>query len=243
MFEILDSKKMLEGQGVVVNRLFPVTSGRMNHDPFVLFDHFAVEQGQGFDTHPHRGFEAITYLFSGSMNHKDNLGNDSTVSGGGAQIFCAGRGISHSEMPAGKEVTRGIQFWINLEKKLKTIEPSYQLVVAEEIPVLDFDGGSRTIIVGEGSPAKLQNDINYEHISLDNGASYRLEGIEGLHGLIYLLSGKLEVEQVTFEDTQSLLFDGDNKSLSIKAHTDCRLMFASGRPHCEPIRQFGPYVD
>jgi len=243
MFEILDSKKMLEGQGVVVNRLFPVTSGRMNHDPFVLFDHFAVEQGQGFDTHPHRGFEAITYLFSGSMNHKDNLGNDSTVSGGGAQIFCAGRGISHSEMPAGKEVTRGIQFWINLEKKLKTIEPSYQLVVAEEIPVLDFDGGSRTIIVGEGSPAKLQNDINYEHISLDNGASYRLEGIEGLHGLIYLLSGKLEVGKEMLEDTQSLLFDGDNKSLSLKAQSECRLMFASGRPHCEPIRQFGPYVD
>ena len=243
MFEILDSKKMLEGQGVVVNRLFPVTSGRMNHDPFVLFDHFAVEQGQGFDTHPHRGFEAITYLFSGSMNHKDNLGNDSTVSGGGAQIFCAGRGISHSEMPAGKEVTRGIQFWINLEKKLKTIEPSYQLVAAEEIPVLDFDGGSRTIIVGEGSPAKLQNDINYEHISLDNGASYRLEGIEGLHGLIYLLSGKLEVGKEMLEDAQSLLFDGDNKSLSLKAQSECRLMFASGRPHCEPIRQFGPYVD
>ncbi len=243
MFEILDSKKMLEGQGVVVNRLFPVTSGRMNHDPFVLFDHFAVEQGQGFDTHPHRGFEAITYLFSGSMNHKDNLGNDSTVSGGGAQIFCAGRGISHSEMPAGKEVTRGIQFWINLEKKLKTIEPSYQLVAAEEIPVLDFDGGSRTIIVGEGSPAKLQNDINYEHISLDNGASYRLEGIEGLHGLMYLLSGKLEVGKEMLEDTQSLLFDGDNKSLSLKAQSECRLMFASGRPHCEPIRQFGPYVD
>ncbi len=243
MLEILDSKKMLEGQGVVVNRLFPVTSGRMNHDPFVLFDHFAVEQGQGFDTHPHRGFEAITYLFSGSMNHKDNLGNDSTISGGGAQIFCAGRGISHSEMPKGKEVTRGIQFWINLEKKLKTIEPSYQLVSAEEIPVHDFDGGLRTIIVGEGSPVKLQNDINYEHISLDNGASYRLEGIEGLHGLIYLLSGKLEVGQVTLEDAQSLLFDGDNKSLLIKAQSECRLMLASGRPHCEPIRQFGPYVD
>ena len=243
MLEILDSKKMMEGQGVVVNRLFPVTGGRMNHDPFVLFDHFAVEQGQGFDTHPHRGFEAITYLFSGSMNHKDNLGNDSTVSGGGAQIFCAGRGISHSEMPAGKETTRGIQFWINLEKKLKTIEPSYQLVAAEEIPVLDFDGGSRTIIVGEGSPVKLQNDISYEYISLDNGASYKLEGIGGLHGLIYLLSGKLEVGKEMLEDAQSLLFDGDNKSLLIKAHTESRFMLASGRPHCEPIRQFGPYVD
>ncbi|MDP7553243.1 MAG: pirin family protein [Candidatus Thioglobus sp.] len=243
MLEILDSKKMMEGQGVVVKRLFPVTGGRMNHDPFVLFDHFAVEQGQGFDTHPHRGFEAITYLFSGAMNHKDNLGNDSTISGGGAQIFCAGRGISHSEMPAGIEVTRGIQFWINLEKKLKTIEPSYQLVSAEELPVLAFEGGSRTIIAGEGSPVKLQNSIDYEFISLDKGVSYKLEGIEGLHGLIYLLSGKLEVEGGMLKDTQSLLFDGDNKSLSIQAHTECRLMFASGRPHFEPIRQFGPYVD
>jgi redox-sensitive bicupin YhaK (pirin superfamily) len=146
-------------------------------------------------------------------------------------------------MPAGKEVTRGIQFWINLEKKLKTIEPSYQLVAAEEIPVLDFDGGSRTIIVGEGSPVKLQNDISYEYISLDNGASYKLEGIGGLHGLIYLLSGKLEVGKEMLEDAQSLLFDGDNKSLLIKAHTESRFMLASGRPHCEPIRQFGPYVD
>jgi hypothetical protein len=146
-------------------------------------------------------------------------------------------------MPAGKEVTRGIQFWINLEKKLKTIEPSYQLVAAEEIPVLDFDGGLRTVIVGEGSPVKLQNDISYEYISLDNGASYKLEEIGGLHGLIYLLSGKLEVGKEMLEDAQSLLFDGDNKSLLIKAHTESRLMLASGRPHCEPIRQFGPYVD
>ena len=109
--------------------------------------------------------------------------------------------------------------------------------------MLDFDGGSRTIIVGEGSPVKLQNDISYEYISLDNGASYKLEGIGDLHGLIYLLSGKLEVGQVTLEDAQSLLFDGDNKSLLIKAQSECRLMLASGRPHCEPIRQFGPYVD
>ncbi len=243
MFEILDSKQMMEGQGVVVNRLFPISSARMNHDPFVLFDHFAVEQGQGFDTHPHRGFEAITYLFSGAMNHKDNLGNDSTVRAGGAQIFCAGRGISHSEMPEGKETTRGIQFWINLEKKLKTIEPSYQLVKAEELPVFSIEGGSRTIIAGEGSPIKLQNNIRYEFVELEQGASHEFLQINGLQGLIYLLSGKLEVEKEHLTDLQALLFDSNNKSLLMHAQTECHLMIASGRPHLEPIRQYGPYVD
>ena len=109
--------------------------------------------------------------------------------------------------------------------------------------MLVFDGGSRTIIAGESSPVKLQNSIDYEFVSLDKGASYKLEGIEGLHGLIYLLSGKLEVEGGMLKDAQSLLFGGDNKSLLIKAHTESYLMFASGRPHFESIRQFGPYVD
>jgi len=107
-----------EGDGVVVTRLFP-THQIMNHDPFVLFDHFTLKEGTGFPNHPHRGFEAITYIFEGGMNHKDNLGNDKFVSQGGAQVFCAGSGLIHSEMPANKGTTSGIQLWINLAKKGK----------------------------------------------------------------------------------------------------------------------------
>jgi hypothetical protein len=243
VIEILDSTSTMEGQGVTVNRLFPVSSRRMNHDPFVLFDHFAVEQGQGFDTHPHRGFEAITFLFSGAMRHKDNLGNDSVVNAGGAQIFCAGRGISHSEMPEGKRTNDGIQFWISLEKKLKTVEPTYQLVEAAELPIISSDGVSRTIIVGDKSPVKMQNNIKYEYINIENGKTYIIQDIEGKSGLIYLKSGMLEIENKILNPTQSVLFDTNNNSITLKAHSECKLMYASGKPHLEPIRQYGPYVD
>ncbi|MFP6776659.1 MAG: pirin family protein [PS1 clade bacterium] len=243
MIEILDSTSTMEGQGVTVNRLFPVSSRRMNHDPFVLFDHFVVEQGQGFDTHPHRGFEAITFLFSGAMRHKDNLGNDSVVSAGGAQIFCAGKGISHSEMPEGEGDNNGIQFWISLEKKLKTVEPTYQLVEAAELPIISLDGVARTIIVGEGSPVRMQNNIKYEYMTIDQGKTYEIQDIEGESGLIYLISGSLEIEGEHLTKTQSILFDINNKSITLKAHSECQLMYASGRPHFEPIVQYGPYVD
>ena len=243
MIEVLDSTSTKEGQGVIVNRLFPVSSRRMNHDPFVLFDHFSVEQGQGFDTHPHRGFEAITFLFSGSMRHKDNLGNDSVVRPGGAQIFCAGRGISHSEMPEGDGPNNGIQFWISLEKKLKTIEPTYQLVDAVELPIISIDGVSRTIIVGEKSPVKMQNNIKYEYIAIEDQRTYKIQDIEGKSGLIYLISGSVEIQGNNLTKAQSVLFDTNNKSITLNAHSECRLMYASGKPHLEPIIQYGPYVD
>lgn len=125
---IQSAVEMSEGDGVNVNRLFPVTRERMNFDPFVLWDNFNIGPDRGFPTHPHRGFEAITYMFSGSIEHKDNLGNHSTVTAGGAQRFTAGRGIEHSEMPDSDIMSNGIQLWINLAKDLKQIDPDYQQV-------------------------------------------------------------------------------------------------------------------
>ena len=92
----IDSVLTSEGDGAEVRRLFPLRAGRMNHDPFVLWDHFFLEKGTGFPTHPHRGFEAITYIFEGSMEHRDNLGNHSRVYEKGAQRFTAGKGIEHA---------------------------------------------------------------------------------------------------------------------------------------------------
>ena len=124
----------MEGSGAKVKRLFPIRADLMNYDPFVLWDHFELAPGAGFPEHPHRGFEAITYLFNGSIEHKDNLSNQSTVYAGGAQRFTAGKGIVHSEMLAKNTTSTGIQLWINLPRKLKQIEPAYQQVDAENIP-------------------------------------------------------------------------------------------------------------
>jgi len=147
-----------EGDGVTVNRLMPVHALR-NYDPFVLWDHFDISGG-GFPDHPHRGFEAITYLFDGGMNHADNLGNKGIVYAGGAQRFTAGSGMVHSEFPDGR--AHGIQLWINLPKRLKGIEPDYQQIQADMIPESNDAGVSIRTIVGGAGAITLHTEVEHE---------------------------------------------------------------------------------
>ena len=236
-------QETLEGDGVVVNRLFPI-SQRMNFDPFVLWDHFDISAGHGFPDHPHRGFEAITYMLDGGMHHKDNLGNDAFVGKVGAQVFCAGAGIVHSEMPAEEGQSIGIQLWINLPKRLKTIEPSYQQVLDEDLPVIVFEGGCCRTIVGEGSPIKLHTDITYQHVSLNKDKQYQIYINQGLNAILYVLSGNITLDNETLGSAESLLIEADEEqNLSIQAKTDSEFMFCCGLPHHQPIYQHGPYVD
>jgi redox-sensitive bicupin YhaK (pirin superfamily) len=231
---------MAEGDGAEVVRLFPLRSGRMNYDPFVLFDHFFLEAGTGFPTHPHRGFEAITYLFEGGMQHKDNLGNNSTMTAGGAQRFTAGAGIEHSEMPDGK--SSGIQLWINLPKALKTIQPDYQAVAAGQIPEQAFDGGVRRIIVGEGSPLTLRTPIRYEDITLQPAGFYQTSFSMEEQALIYVVEGEVEIEGHSVKQQQAAYLAGLDEVI-LSSETGARLILCLGLPHHEPIRQYGPYVD
>ena len=199
--EVQSGQLTAEGDGAEVVRLFPLRSGRMNYDPFVLFDHFFLQAGTGFPTHPHRGFEAITYLFEGGMRHKDNLGNDSIMTAGGAQRFTAGAGIEHSEMPEGE--SSGIQLWINLAKAQKRIPPDYQAVAAEQIPERLFEGGTRRIIVGEGSPLKLHTQLRYEDITLHTAGSYQSSLAADERGLVYVVAGEVKLEGQSLKQQQA----------------------------------------
>ncbi len=234
--------EMSEGDGVDVNRLFPVSSKMMNFDPFVLWDNFKIEPGHGFPTHPHRGFEAITYMFNGSIEHKDNLGNHSTVTSGGAQRFTAGRGMEHSEMPNSQGISDGIQLWINLAKKLKTIDPDYQQVDEENIPLLEIEGGNIRVIVGDESPVKLQTPVRYLRVNLDSGAKLNEKVPADFRGFIYVLSGKLNVNTEIVLEREAYFFE-KTEALNIEALTESQFMLCMGKPHGEPIRQHGPFVD
>ena len=238
--EVQSGQLTVEGDGAEVVRLFPLRSGRMNYDPFVLFDHFFLEAGTGFPTHPHRGFEAITYLFEGGMQHKDNLGNDSTVTAGGAQRFTAGAGMEHSEMPDG--TSSGIQLWINLPKALKMIPPDYQAVAAGEIPEHAFDGGKRRVIVGEGSPLTLHTQVRYEDITLHSAGLYQASVSTDEQGLIYVLEGEIKFKGHTVKQQQVAYF-GRLDALTLSSEAGARFVMCVGHPHHEPIRQYGPYVD
>jgi redox-sensitive bicupin YhaK (pirin superfamily) len=240
--QIIDAKAMQEGQGAEVRRLFPLPRGLMNFDPFVLWDHFFLQAGTGFPEHPHRGFEAITYLFEGKMQHRDNLGNDSTVSAGGAQRFTAGQGIVHSEMPDAEGQTSGIQLWINLPKRLKQIEPAYQAVNAEDIPETTINGGIVRDIVGDTSPLQIKTPLTYLDIQLKPTASYELPLPAGYRGIVYIVQGETHILGKQVNTGQACLFD-QIELLDIQADTDARIMLAAGQPHGEPIHQYGPYVD
>ena len=234
--------EMSEGDGVDVNRLFPVSRKRMNFDPFVLWDNFNIDSNRGFPTHPHRGFEAITYMFSGSIEHKDNLGNHSTVTSGGAQRFTAGRGLEHSEMPDSQDKSNGIQLWINLAKELKSIEPSYQQVDKENIPVKKIEGGEISIIVGDDSPVKLKTPVRYLKVNLDKATELRESVPENFRGFIYLLSGQLNINSDQLNEREAFFFEGINE-LNINALAESHFMLCMGKPHGEPIVQHGPFVD
>ena len=240
--QIVDALAMQEGQGAEVKRLFPVGRALMNFDPFVLFDHFYLQQGTGFPDHPHRGFEAITYLFEGGMHHKDNLGNDSTVGPGGAQRFTAGCGIIHSEMPAAEGQTSGIQLWINLPRRLKQVEAAYQALDEDEIPETGIDGGSIRHIVGDDSRLALKTAVKYLDVQLQKGAGYDLPLPTGYRGIVYVVAGAAHVMGKQVTNGQACLFD-QIELVDIVADTDVRLMLAAGQPHGEPIHQHGPYVD
>lgn len=239
--EIRDALETMEGDGAEVKRLMPIR-GFMNYDPIVLWDHFDIGPGSGFPDHPHRGFEGITYLFSGAMQHTDNLGNQSTVLPGGAQRFTAGSGLIHSEMPGTDERTTGIQLWINLPKRLKQVEPAYQQVDAEQIPEHTFPGGRKRIIVGDDASIKLLTPVLYLDIQLDKNAKLD-EAVNPDHrGLVYVVTGKLQLNNQTLETGQACFME-NTALLSFQAQSACRMMVCLGQPHGESIRQYGPFVD
>jgi len=232
-----------EGDGVVVTRLFP-THQIMNHDPFVLFDHFTLKEGTGFPNHPHRGFEAITYVFEGGMNHKDNLGNDKFVSRGGAQVFCAGSGLMHSEMPANKGTTSGIQLWINLAKKEKGINPTYQFFEKEDLPSYSENGVEVTNIVGSNSPVFLNTEINYQYLKFGKDTQKTAIIQKDSNAIIYIISGEFEVNKLKVKLGESLLISTESADLlKISTENKGSLVLCSGIPHGGPIYQHGPYVD
>jgi quercetin 2,3-dioxygenase len=236
----ITAKPSIDGAGATVQRLFPTPELR-NLDPFVLLDDFDVRRPAGFPDHPHRGFEAFTYMIEGAFHHRDSLGNDSIIGPGGTQRFTSGRGARHSEMPASDGRNRGLQLWVNLPRRLKQIEPSYVGTVGEQMPVETF--GDRVIreVVGARSPVVLQTEVEYLDLELLADAKFERAIREGHNALIYVLDGELELLGDRLRGGEAVLPTAG--LVAIQASAPSRVLWLSGRPIGEPIRQRGPYVD
>jgi redox-sensitive bicupin YhaK (pirin superfamily) len=228
--------------------------------PFLLLHHFGPFQTQpGEDPldigpHPHRGFEPVTFLYSGGIRHKDSRGNEGILSGGDIQWMTAGRGIIHSER-ASREflenggVMEGIQLWINLPKRFKMEEPRYQDIKADQLPVLaEPHSLAQTKVVagtyrGVRGPARTFTPLLILQIELAQGGETEVEIPAGFNACVYLVRGNVQLNRNFDYPAGTLLnFRTDGEGFSLTGLEPTQALVMAGEPIDEPLAQWGPYV-
>lgn len=243
-----------DGDGVKLTRV--IGSPEINMlDPFLLFDAFESDQAEdyigGFPSHPHRGFETVTYLLAGQMRHKDNAGHEGVIEPGGVQWMSAAKGIVHSEMPEQKDgLLMGFQLWVNLPADAKMGEPEYQEFPANKISVEKRENGSEVrVISGTTNYGTIGPVINkhtqpiYMDISLAKGQSFeQLIGLDD-NTFIFVINGELSVgnrKEKLGKRQLGVLREGNN--IYVSAEEGSRFLLASAKPLNEPVARGGPFV-
>ncbi len=253
--QIIPALETSDGAGVRIKRSIGQRQS-VRLDPFLMLDEFgsaeAADYIAGFPSHPHRGFETVTYMIEGHMLHEDHLGNRGDLRNGGVQWMTAGRGIIHSEMPQQEEgVMRGFQLWLNLPAAEKMTEAGYRDIQSEEIPEIAFEGGmvkliAGTLMVGDqahrGAVPDRSTQPVYADIHLASGASLTLPVPETHNGMLYLYEGDAHLGDAGLQRSAANIL-GDGDQISVRAgNTGARLLLIAGKPIGEPVVQYGPFV-
>jgi redox-sensitive bicupin YhaK (pirin superfamily) len=243
-----------DGAGVRIKR----SLGQSPHtrlDPYLMLDEFGSDQPQdyiaGFPSHPHRGFETVTYMIEGHMLHEDHLGNRGNLKNGGVQWMTAGRGIVHSEMPVQENgLLWGIQLWINLPARLKMTEPAYREVPAAGIPEETRPDGSRLRVIAgttaQGTAGPIQGVETaplFVDANLPAGATLD-EPLPTDHtAFALMLEGNATVGGATLSAGHLGAFGTEGARLSLTAGPDgARLLLVHARSLDEPVARGGPFV-
>ncbi len=262
--EIVTAEAVREGAGVIVHRPFP-TREIDNIDPFLLLDHmgpndYAPGTAKGFPDHPHRGFETVSYMLEGALEHRDSAGNKGIIAAGDVQWMTAGAGVVHSEMPAesfresGGRLN-GFQLWVNLPKSDKMTAPRYQDTLAANIPIYESEDKSVWVKVIAGSSMGKQAVISthipilYLHVILQPGASFS-QAVPLAHtALAYVISGQGKFAEKKVEADQLVIFsnhdngaDSDVVTFTAEGNQALSVLLIAGEPINEPIARYGPFV-
>ena len=250
-----------DGDGVKLTRIIGTPHLEML-DPFLMLDCFESDDANdyigGFPTHPHRGFETVTYLLNGRMRHKDNAGNEGVIEPGGVQWMTAGRGILHSEMPEQQEgLLKGFQLWVNLPAKAKMSEPSYQEFLPESTPLERRENGTKIRVIAgktnEGTVGPVVNSHTYPtymDISLPANTAIEQDLINDHNAFIYVIEGDIQVQDTDAIDTatnkvvaKNLAVLSKGANVKIKSNREgARFLLIAGQPLNEPIARMGPFV-
>lgn len=247
------------GDGFLVYPLFSDLAFGQEVSPFLMLDYAAPHdfppsrKPPGVGSHPHRGFETVTIVYEGEVEHRDSAGNHGTIGPGDVQWMTAGAGILHEEFHSREHAARGgrvsmAQLWVNLPARDKRTDPHYQTLLSADIPQVSVAEGRGALRVVAGSyedrrgPARTFTSLNVWDVTLQAGANFEFAVPTGDNVMVALLSGEVEVEGRNIAGAGLLTFDrtGDVVALSAKAET--KLLILSGTPLEEPIAHYGPFV-
>ena len=251
LIQIIEGLETTDGAGVKLRRIIGGPDLNML-DPFLLFDEFGSDDPDdyigGFPPHPHRGFETITYMLNGKFKHKDSAGNEGYLSDGSVQWMTAGKGVIHSEMPEQTDgLSRGFQLWLNLPKKLKMIEPSYNDIPAESIPKINMPGGYIKVICGEVNgikgPGRAHTGMLYYDILLSPGNNIEVSVDDDWNSFVYIYNGKAKIANKSLNSGQLGVFsDSGMVNLHADGLSDLKCIIVGGEKLNEPVARGGPFV-
>ena len=258
---IVHAVATFEGAGFLVHRPFPTPS--LDHfDPFLLLDEMGPSdlrpgEAKGAPDHPHRGFETVTYMLSGRMNHRDSHGNAGTIGPGDVQWMTAGAGVIHSELPdealrTGGGRMHGFQLWVNLPRRDKMTTPRYQELPSERIPSAATPDGKVAVrvLAGEALGARAAIDtrtpILYLDATLAPGARFVQPVPEDFNVFAYVVEGRgrFGADRRPAGDEDMVLFARGGDAVGIEADPDVplRVLVIGGEPLAEPVARYGPFV-
>jgi quercetin 2,3-dioxygenase len=260
---IVNSIETLEGGGFLVRRPFPKASFS-DFDPFLLLDEMgpmevAPGEAKGAPDHPHRGFETVTYLLAGNMEHKDSRGHAGHLRPGDVQWMTAGAGVIHAEMPS-REFARaggrmhGFQLWVNLPRRDKMMRPRYQEIPNSQIPkATSADGLVKVSVIagesmGEKAVIETRTPIIYLHYRIEPGGAATQRVPDDYNAFAYIVDGEgsFGAEGERAGDGQMVLFMRDGDDVRIENPPDAKatleVLLIAGVPLNEPVARYGPFV-
>lgn len=246
------------GDGFPVRSLFSYNNLGGQVSPFLLLDYagphnFAPTTARrGVGQHPHRGFETVTIVYDGEVEHKDSAGNGGIIGPGDVQWMTAAGGILHEEYHSPAFAKTGgpfrmVQLWVNLPAKDKMTPGGYQGITAADIPTVELPGGVARVIAGEllgaKGPARTFTPINVWDVRLNRDADLTLDLPVGHTAMLVVLSGHVTVNGGDgVGEAEMLLLSREGSAVQLHADGNATILVLTGEPIDEPIAGYGPFV-
>lgn len=256
----IHSPNYTEIGGLVTWEVIPSSRlGMQDLDPFLFLNDHGPQQfpagndGLPFGPHPHRGFETVTFILEGALEHRDNTGFQSVIGAGGIQWMTAGKGIIHAEVSPPEFMEKGgnvhlLQLWVNLPSRLKMSEPKYVGLHSKDIPVLSTDDDKARLHLISGSyqnergPIASLTNLWMSRLELDKEGSFEMNISPDREVFFYNITGTIEVNGERVPPRCLVQFAAEGETIRIRALDDTQILLGHGARIGEPVVARGPFV-